>query len=195
MQIQATAAVRRGLTVVVCVCMSAATALAQSVSAPWSSRDIGNPVLAGSASLSNGVFTIEAAGTDIWGTSDQFHFVYQAIAGDVDMRARVDSVSAADAWSKAGVMIRADLTPGSAHAFAVVSAAQGVAFQRRTVAGGVSTSTAGPNAAATALGASRARRHAGHGLQLGGRSDLDGDRSRHHRARRDRVRRARGHQP
>ena len=147
MQIQATAAVRRGLTVVVCVCMSAATALAQSVSAPWSARDIGNPALAGSASLANGVFTIDAAGTDTWGTSDQFRFVYQAIAGDVDLRARVDSVLAADAGSKAGVMIRADLTPGAAHAFAVVSAGNGVAFQRRIVAGGLSTSTAGSNAA------------------------------------------------
>jgi regulation of enolase protein 1 (concanavalin A-like superfamily) len=147
MQIQATAAVRRGLTVVVCVCMSAATALAQSVSAPWSSADIGNPVLAGTASLLNGTFTLEAAGTDIWGTADQFRFVYQAVPGNVDIRARVDAVSAADAWSRAGVMIRANLTAGSPHAVAVVSSANGIAFQRRTAAGGVSTSTAGPLAA------------------------------------------------
>src|SRR6185436_7699275 len=91
----------------------------------WVARDIGAPALAGSASLAQGVFTIDAAGSDIWGTSDQFHFVYQPIAGDVDISARIDSLTAADAWSKAGVMIRKSLTPGSAHALATLSSSFG----------------------------------------------------------------------
>lgn len=130
--------------VVVCLCASTNVSQAQSVPSPWSSRDIGSPALNGSAASSNGVFTIDAAGEDIWGTSDQFHFVYQAVSGDVDVRARVDSITDAHAWSKAGVMIRGSLSAGSAHGMALVSAARGTAFQRRPSNGGISTNTAGP---------------------------------------------------
>jgi regulation of enolase protein 1 (concanavalin A-like superfamily) len=86
---------------------------------------------------------VDGGGSDIWGTSDKFHFVYQAVSGDVDIVARVDSITQADEWSKSGVMIRASLNANSAHAFALVSAAKGVAFQRRRAAGGQSTNTAG----------------------------------------------------
>ena len=124
---------------------AAGTAAAQTiVSGSWVSQDIGSPVIAGVALGTGSSFTITAAGADIWGASDQFQFVYQRISGDVDIRARVVSVTAADVWSKAGVMIRATLDPASAHAYALSSAARGVAFQRREAAGGLSTNTAGP---------------------------------------------------
>src|SRR5262245_33497382 len=128
----------------------ASSALAQTPipQTSWVARDIGAPALAGSASLAQGVFTIDAAGSDIWGTADQFHFVYQPIAGDVDISARIDSLTAADAWSKAGVMIRKSLTAGSAHALALVSSGNGTAFQRRAADGGASAHTAGPAGAA-----------------------------------------------
>src|SRR6266566_1605692 len=45
----------------------------------WSGADIGNPALAGSDSLSNGTWTISGSGTDIGGTADQFHFVWQPL--------------------------------------------------------------------------------------------------------------------
>lgn len=115
---------------------------AQSLPAPWAHADVGAPTLAGSASYASGVFTIDAAGTDIWGTSDQFQFVYQQVSGDVEVVARVRGVTNQHAWSKAGVMIRSTLAANSAHAFALVSAANGVHFQRRGAAGAVSTSTA-----------------------------------------------------
>lgn len=115
---------------------------AQSLPAPWLHADVGAPTLAGSASYASGVFTIDAAGTDIWGTSDQFRFVYQQVSGDVEVVARVRGITNQHAWSKAGVMIRSTLAANSAHAFALVSAAKGVHFQRRAAAGGVSTSTA-----------------------------------------------------
>lgn len=130
--------------VMVCSGAGAGTALAQSVPAPWTARDIGSPALAGSATFSNGVFDIDAAGTDIWGSRDQFHFVYQAVSGDVDVRARIDSVTRAHNWSKAGVMIRGSLAADAPHGFAAVSAAEGLAFQRRRSAGAASVHTAGP---------------------------------------------------
>ena len=57
-----------------------------------------------------GTYTIQARRADIWGTADQFHYVYQAMTGDAGVAPRVTSVARADAWSKAGVMIREALT-------------------------------------------------------------------------------------
>lgn len=140
------AAWRAALVVAVCLCAGVGVGRAQSVPSPWSTRDVGGPVLAGTSTYSNGEFTVDAAGIDIWDRSDQFHFVYQAVSGDADVRARVDAVSMAHAWSKAGVMIRASLAADAPHGYALLSAAKGVAFQRRTVSGGLSTHTAGPAA-------------------------------------------------
>jgi regulation of enolase protein 1 (concanavalin A-like superfamily) len=123
-------------------------AQSSAVPSPWSARDIGSPTPAGSSSYddASGTFTEDGGGSDIWGTSDKFHFVYQAVSGDVDIVARVDSITQADQWSKSGVMIRASLNANAAHAYALVSAAKGTAFQRRTANGGGSTNTVGPNA-------------------------------------------------
>jgi hypothetical protein len=78
-----------------------------------------------------GTITMTAAGDDIWGTADQFHFAYKTLSGTGSIIVRVDSVQNTHAWAKAGVMIRETLDPGSKHAFAVVSAGSGVAFQGR----------------------------------------------------------------
>src|SRR5206468_1257489 len=109
---------------------------AWSLPAPWSAQDIGSPAIAGSASFDQGTFTINASGSDIWGQTDQFTFVYQQITGDVEIVARVDSVSAANWWSKSGVMIRSSLAANAADGYALVSASRGVAFQRRLTDGG-----------------------------------------------------------
>jgi regulation of enolase protein 1 (concanavalin A-like superfamily) len=114
----------------------------------WSVQDIGPVGLAGSTSISNGVFTLTGAGADIWGTADAFHFTYQRLSGDGAIVARVAAVSPTHVWHKVGVMIRSDLTPGSAHGLMLVSSGKGLAFQRRVAANGVSTSTPGPLLAA-----------------------------------------------
>jgi len=130
--------------------IQSSSAQSSAVPAPWSARDIGSPTPAGSSSYdsSSGTFSIDGGGGDIWGTSDKFHFVYQQVSGDVDVVARVDSLTQADQWSKSGVMIRASLAANSAHAFSLVSAGKGLAFQRRTQNGGNSTNTAGSSATA-----------------------------------------------
>src|SRR5512145_128603 len=126
----------------------ATRAEAQSLPAPWSTRDIGSPAVAGSASVASGTFTVTGAGTDIWGTADQFRFVYQPVQGDVDIRARVATLQMRDVWSKAGVAIRGDLTAGAPNAFMLASADRGYAFQWRTTAGGVTSHTGGPGGTA-----------------------------------------------
>ena len=115
------------------------------VPAPWLTQDVGGVGLAGSASFdtSTSTYRIAGAGADIWGTADAFRYAYQPLAGDGTIVARVASVQSTNAWVKAGVMIRGDLTPGSAQAMMMVTPAKGNNFQRRRLAGGTTTSTAG----------------------------------------------------
>jgi regulation of enolase protein 1 (concanavalin A-like superfamily) len=113
--------------------------------APWANRDVGSPALAGSASAASGTFTVTAGGENIWGTSDEFHFVYQRLQGDVEVIARVASLQYADPWSKTGVMIRESLTGGSRYAFMMGTGTEGWGFQRRIATGDVSYREAGPS--------------------------------------------------
>ncbi|MBA2303068.1 MAG: hypothetical protein H0W08_10590, partial [Acidobacteria bacterium] len=89
------------------------------------------------------VYTIRAGGVDIWGTGDEFHYVYQPVSGDLDVVARVVSLGAVDVWSKAGVMIRESLSAGSAHAMVALTPGNGWVFQRRAIPGGSSSHTQG----------------------------------------------------
>ena len=114
----------------------------------WYSTDIGAVAIGGSATATSGTFTLQGSGADIWGTADAFRFVYQPLSGDGSVVARVSSLTNTDSWTKAGVMIRAGLTAGSAHGSMFVSAAKGLVFQRRTATGGISTSTAGGSSTA-----------------------------------------------
>ena len=97
----------------------------------------------GSASFANGTYTISGGGADIWDTADQFHYVYQQVTGDVDVNARVASLTNTDVWAKAGVMVRASFSAGAAHASMFITPGQGYAFQRRASAGSVSENTGG----------------------------------------------------
>ena len=142
----------RRLAVQIFVCASALCGVAGSASAqlpsPWANRDIGSPSTTGSAAESSGTFTVRGGGTDIWSTSDQFHFVSQPVTGDVDIRAQVTAVQYIHQWTKAGVMIRETLGATSRQASTFVSPGKGLAFQRRVSTGGNSAHTPGGSATA-----------------------------------------------
>ena len=65
------------------------------------------------------------------------------MTGNVEVIARVASITRAHDWSKAGVMVRESLTAASRHASVVASAAKGYAFQRRVETGEYSEHTSG----------------------------------------------------
>jgi len=121
----------------------AITVNVSSLPSGWADSDIGAVPFPGSASYSSGTFTVTGSGADIWGTADAFHYAYRPMTGDGTIIARVATVQNVATWVKAGVMIRETLNPGSTHAFILVSAAKGVAFQRRDATGGISVNTAG----------------------------------------------------
>jgi hypothetical protein len=104
------------------------------------SRDIGGP-LPGSVAEQNGVFTIQAAGADIWSRADSFTFAYRPLNGDGSITARVASLTNTHGWAKAGVMIRENLDADARHALAALTPSNGVVLQHRPVAGDVSLST------------------------------------------------------
>jgi len=114
-----------------------------SVPPPWQDGDIGSVPFRGGAGDSAGTFTVTGSGADIWGTADAFHYVYRPLNGDGTIVARVTLVQNVAPWVKAGVMIRNTFDPGSAQAFVLVSAAKGIAFQRRRAQGATSVNTAG----------------------------------------------------
>jgi hypothetical protein len=128
--------------------LSAGAAFAQSLPDGWSSLDIGAVGAAGSATGNAGSFTVTGAGADIWGSADAFRFVYTTLTGDGSIVTQVTAVQDVANWTKAGVMMRETLAPGSRQAFMLVSAAKGLAFQRRLTTNGLSTNTSGAMAAA-----------------------------------------------
>jgi regulation of enolase protein 1 (concanavalin A-like superfamily) len=123
---------------------------APSLPSGWSTADVGPVAAAGSVAYDTAsqTFTVTGSGADIWGTADEFRFLYTVLRGDGSMVARVASVAGSEAWTKAGVMIRDSLTAGSKQASIFVSSGKGLAFQRRRATNGTSVHTSGPAAAA-----------------------------------------------
>jgi hypothetical protein len=119
------------------------TAYAQSLPAGWATSDIGSVGAAGAGSGDGSSFTVSGAGADIWGASDAFRYAYTTLTGDGSIVAQVTSVQYVADWTKAGVMMRETLAPGSTHALMLVSANKGLAFQRRAATNGLSTNTSG----------------------------------------------------
>ena len=97
---------------------------------PWADADVGSPAVAGAASYSNGVFTVDGSGADIWGSSDQFNYVSQPLTGDGSIVAQVTSQSDTDPWAKAGVMIdQSTTTGGLPYALLAVTPGNGIHFE------------------------------------------------------------------
>ncbi len=74
----------------------------------WSVNDIGTP-LPGDARFQSGRFLLSGGGRDIWARADHGVFVYQRLAGDAEITARIPGVEATSTHAKAGLMIRASL--------------------------------------------------------------------------------------
>src|SRR4051794_37316032 len=107
-------------------------------------RDIGAVAVAGSAANSStSGFTIRASGDDIWGTADEFHYVYFPLDGDMELIAEVIGVDFTDSWAKAGLMARESLNANSRNVLVFVSPAGHVGLQGRLTTGGTTAYTPG----------------------------------------------------
>jgi len=100
----------------------------------WKSSDIGN-TKAGSTDIRGDVITINANGTDIWGTADECRYVYQEVSGSFEISARFVSLERANEWSKSGLMVRQSLDANSQNAFLNVTPDYGVKLIHRDAPG------------------------------------------------------------
>ncbi|MGB8789448.1 MAG: IPT/TIG domain-containing protein, partial [Candidatus Acidiferrales bacterium] len=76
----------------------------------WLDQDIGEVGLRGSATYTNGAFTVQGAGgTSIGRAVDALHFVYQPLSGDGTIVARVVSSNYPYTYGQMGVMFRETL--------------------------------------------------------------------------------------
>ena len=88
--------------------------------------------------VGDGTILMNAIGTDIWETADEFRFAYKSLTGNGSMIARVDSLdTSTDVWVKAGVMIRQGTGTGSQHSFMPItgSGGNGASWQGRVEEG------------------------------------------------------------
>ncbi|HEY2148695.1 MAG TPA: hypothetical protein VGH32_12205, partial [Pirellulales bacterium] len=88
----------------------------------------------------SGTWTTSGGGTDIWNTSDQFHFTSESFGGDVTITARVDNLLNTGTFAKAGIMIRNGTAANAPYAFVFVDppngqTGDGANFELRTAAG------------------------------------------------------------
>lgn len=77
-------------------------------------QDIGGVLATGSASYdpAGDVYTVIGSGTDIWGNTDEFHFLYKVLEGDFTLEAHLDaSTTGGSDWAKALLMARDTLDP------------------------------------------------------------------------------------
>jgi hypothetical protein len=85
--------------------------------ASFKHKDIGNPSIAGTVKIVKNGFDISAGGADIWGVKDEFNYIFVERTGDFDVLARVESLMAANLYTKAGIMARENLNPGCRHIY------------------------------------------------------------------------------
>ncbi len=100
----------------------------------------GAPGSEGSASLdeATGTYTVTGSGADVWGSSDQFHYMYRELSGDGSIIAHVvDNGTGSNNWAKGGVMIRETLDADSKHTIMALTGSEGggITFQGRWVDG------------------------------------------------------------
>lgn len=105
----------------------------------------GGPVQAG---WRKGSFYLSGQTADLWEQADSAIVAHASPMESGQITARVLSLTPTDAWTKAGVTLRADTTPDAAHAIMVVTPGQGSAFQHRESAGQPTRHSAGPSVTA-----------------------------------------------
>lgn len=93
-----------------------------SITAGFTDVEIGGATPTGGASYSGGIWTLQGAGSEMWGTTnDSCHFSYQAITGDCSIIAKIESVQNSSLSAKAGVMMRTSLSQGAPRAWMAVT--------------------------------------------------------------------------
>ena len=101
---------------------------------PWQWQDIATSNIGG-ANYSGTTFSMEACGSDIYGSSDTFGYIFQTGGTACKIVARMVSMDNTGTYAKAGLMIRETLAANSAYVDAVFLPNGTLQCQSRSVAG------------------------------------------------------------
>ena len=102
--------------------------------------EVGKPSKAGSVAFDAAahVYEVAGGGANMWGTNDDFHFVWKHVTGNVSLAADIEWLGAGngDAHRKACLHIRHSLSPDSAYVDVAVHGSGLTSLQWREQAGG-----------------------------------------------------------
>ncbi len=101
----------------------------------WNCDDVGNPALVGNQVVNKGIITLQSAGKDIWGVSDQFHFVWRSLANNSTVSTHITALQQTDELAKAGVMLRTSTADDAPYYAAFITPHKGITIRYRTVKG------------------------------------------------------------
>lgn len=110
-----------------------------SLLADWTDSDVPIGLMPAGAAIEGpeGTWTLEGSGVDIWGTSDEFHYLYDDLprGEPFSLGCRVRSLGATpNQWGKAGLMVRAGLPEFAgpeSYGFLCATTGNGVCLQWR----------------------------------------------------------------
>ncbi|MEL6132504.1 MAG: PKD domain-containing protein [Bacteroidota bacterium] len=102
----------------------------------WSTTDVGSVGVLGNTCEEDGKITMNGSGEYLFYEQDGFHFRYQEIVGNMDIRVRVTELTYTHQWAKAGIMLRENLTGGSPHIMVGVSPVSWYFSQSRNIQDG-----------------------------------------------------------
>jgi hypothetical protein len=93
---------------------------------------------------STGQYMVIGSGNDIWGTDDNFHFMYKEVNGDFSLEATIDADAgiSSNVWVKVALMARDELTSGSVNSMILMRPDELLNFQWRPEPSVASLSTA-----------------------------------------------------
>ena len=97
----------------------------------WMCNDVGYGMSPGTQLYNNSTWLLQGAGDDIAKTEDQFHGVWQTLSNDGSVSARVTSIQKLDIFTKAGVMLREGMDPGSPYYAIFATPDHGLVVQYR----------------------------------------------------------------
>jgi autotransporter-associated beta strand protein len=89
---------------------------APTVTSGFTDVDIGGSSPSGNSSYTNGIWTVNGGGTEVWTSgTDSCHFSYKALTGDCTIIAKVNTVQPTASNARAGVMFRDSLSANAAY--------------------------------------------------------------------------------
>ena len=103
--------------------------------------EVGKPGKAGSVAFdpATQAYVVAGGGANMWGTNDDFHFVWKRLSGNVSLAADIEGLgpSNGDPHRKACLLIRQSLSPDSAYVDVAVHGSGLTSLQWREQAGGL----------------------------------------------------------